>query len=55
MNRGELEEKEKGWLLAVEIKVKSELGMGTMEIRQRLQTACTETGITGPCDEDALK
>lgn len=55
LNRGELAEREKEWQVTAENRVKSELGMGTDEIRQRLQAACTELGITGPCDEQALK
>jgi hypothetical protein len=54
-NRAELRDQEVLWDKAAEEKVKKELGMGTEEIKSKLEEACKEAGITGPCDEKALK
>ncbi|WP_460595322.1 hypothetical protein [Geomonas sp. Red276] len=54
-NRGELREHEAEWDQAAEAKVKQELGMGSAEIQGKLNEACRELGITGTCDEKALK
>ncbi|MCM0080251.1 hypothetical protein L4X63_01480 [Geomonas sp. Red32] len=54
-NRSELREHEVEWDQAAEAKVKQELGMGSAEIQKKLNEACLELGITGSCDEKALK
>ena len=54
-NRSELREREAEWDKASEAKVKEELGMGTAEIQLKLDEACRNLGITGTCDEKALK
>ena len=55
VNRGELREQEAEWDKAAEEKVRKELGMGSAEIKGKLEEACRELGIAGPCDENALK
>lgn len=54
-NRADLREHEAEWDKTCEAKVKEELGMGTAEIQQKLDEACRTLGITGPCDDKALK
>ncbi|HJV36881.1 hypothetical protein [Geomonas sp.] len=54
-NRADLREKEAEWDKMCEEKVKKELGMGTAEIQQKLDAACRNLGITGPCNEKALQ
>jgi hypothetical protein len=55
VNRGELRDQEAEWDKVAEEKVRKELGMGTADIRSKLEEACRELGITGTCDESALK
>jgi hypothetical protein len=55
VNRGELREQEAEWDKAAEEKVRKELGMGSAEIKDKLDEACRELGIAGTCDENALK
>jgi hypothetical protein len=54
-NRSELRELEAEWDRAAEAKVREELGMGTAEIQAKFDDACRNLGITGTCDEKALK
>jgi len=54
-NRSELRENEVEWDKKAEEKVREELGMGTAEINARFDDACKKLGITGTCDEKALK
>ena len=55
VNRGELREQEAEWDKAAEEKVLKELGMGSAEIKGKLDEACRELGVAGRCDESALK
>ncbi|UFS70134.1 hypothetical protein LPW11_19950 [Geomonas sp. RF6] len=54
-NRSELRENEQQWDKLAEEKVREELGMGSAEINARFEEACHKLGITGTCDEKALK